>query len=143
MLCSEYLRLRQHYEAALRRWAQVELSSNKRELFDTPARLAAEVKKCVPQTLRRPMNVGEGDKVRSFQQTRLSWEHGDSLRWKSRDADLVNRAEERPFLNLSGMDRDPSNLEARVLRDIDQIQFSGVEPTLHSIQGTCCRLTNR
>jgi hypothetical protein len=80
--------------------------------------------------------------VRSFPQTRLSWEHGDSLRWKSRDADLVNW-EERPFLNLSGMDRDPSNLEARVLRDIDQIQFSGVEPTLHLIQGTCCRLTNR
>jgi hypothetical protein len=59
--------------------------------------------------------------VRSFQQTRLSWEHGDSLRWKSRDADLVNWTEERPFLNLSGMDRDPSNLEARVFRDIDQL----------------------
>jgi hypothetical protein len=74
---------------------------------------------------RKPYNarwsVGEGDKVRSFQQTRLSWEHGDSLRWKSWDADLVNWTEERPFLNLSGMDRDPSNLEARVFRDIDQI----------------------
>jgi hypothetical protein len=42
--CSEYLRLRQHYEAALRRWAQVELPSKKREVFDAPARLAAEVK---------------------------------------------------------------------------------------------------
>ncbi len=64
--------------------------------------------------------VGEGDKVRSFQQTRLSWEHGGSLRWKSRYADLVNWTEERRFLNLSGMDRDPSNVEARVFRDIDK-----------------------
>jgi hypothetical protein len=90
MLCSEYLRLRQHYDAVPRRQAQVELSSNKRELFDTPARMAAEVEKGEPQTLRRSMNFGEEDKVRSLQQTRLSWEHGDSLRWKSRDADLVN-----------------------------------------------------
>jgi hypothetical protein len=81
--------------------------------------------------------------VRPFQQTRLSWEHGDSFALEIADADLVNWAEERPFLNLSGMDRDPTNLEARVLRDIDQIQFSGVEPTLPSIQGPCFRLTNR
>jgi hypothetical protein len=52
--------------------------------------MAAEVEKGEPQTLRRSMNFGEEDKVRSLQQTRLSWEHGDSLRWKSRDADLVN-----------------------------------------------------
>jgi hypothetical protein len=31
VLCSEHSRLLQHYEAALRRWAQVEWSSNKNE----------------------------------------------------------------------------------------------------------------
>jgi hypothetical protein len=44
-LCSEYFRLRQHYEAALRRWEQAELSSNKSELFDATRRLSREVEK--------------------------------------------------------------------------------------------------
>ena len=44
--CSEYLRLHRHYEAALRRWEQVEWASNKNRLLDTSAtRLAAEVKR--------------------------------------------------------------------------------------------------
>jgi hypothetical protein len=44
--CSEYLRLHRQYEAALRRWEQVEWASNKNRLLDTSAaRLAAEVKR--------------------------------------------------------------------------------------------------
>jgi hypothetical protein len=44
--CSEYLRLHRHYEAALRRWEQVEWASNKNRPLDTSAtRLAAEVKR--------------------------------------------------------------------------------------------------
>ena len=31
MLCSEYPRLLQHYEMALRRWAQLEWSSNRNQ----------------------------------------------------------------------------------------------------------------
>jgi hypothetical protein len=43
--CYQYLRLRQHYEAALRRREQVEWASNKNRFVDTSAnRLAAEVK---------------------------------------------------------------------------------------------------
>jgi hypothetical protein len=45
MLCSEYSRLRQHYEAALRRWEQAELPSNKSKLFDATTRLSREVEK--------------------------------------------------------------------------------------------------
>jgi len=44
MLCPEYNRLRQLYEAALRRWTHIELSSHGRELSDASARLAAEIK---------------------------------------------------------------------------------------------------
>lgn len=40
MSCPEYLRLRQHYELALRRWAHVEWSSR----GDTPARLALAIR---------------------------------------------------------------------------------------------------
>ena len=43
--CPEYLRLSGHYEAALRRWEQIELASNREGVLDTSAnRLAAEVK---------------------------------------------------------------------------------------------------
>jgi hypothetical protein len=45
MGCSEYLRLNQHYGAALRRWAQAESSSGKSEPFDAPRRLALEIEK--------------------------------------------------------------------------------------------------
>jgi hypothetical protein len=40
MLCPEHSRLLQHYEAALRRWAQAVWSSNKNEF-----RVSAEIKK--------------------------------------------------------------------------------------------------
>jgi hypothetical protein len=43
--CSEYLRLSRHYEAALRRWEQIDLASNGNGFVDTSAyRLAVEVK---------------------------------------------------------------------------------------------------
>ena len=43
--CPEYLRLSGHYEAALRRWEQIELASNRDGFVDTSAnRLAAEVR---------------------------------------------------------------------------------------------------
>jgi hypothetical protein len=45
MHCPEYNRLREHYETALRRWAQIELSSNKSGLFDSSRRLALEIEK--------------------------------------------------------------------------------------------------
>jgi hypothetical protein len=45
MGCSEYARLSQHYEAALRRWAQAESCSDKSEPFDAPRRLAIEIEK--------------------------------------------------------------------------------------------------
>jgi hypothetical protein len=42
--CYQYMRLRQHYEAALRRWEQIELVSNKNAFLHTSAnRLAVEV----------------------------------------------------------------------------------------------------
>jgi hypothetical protein len=44
MLCSEYSRLLRHYEAALRRWAQAEWSSNKNE-SDPSWRLSAGIRK--------------------------------------------------------------------------------------------------
>jgi hypothetical protein len=44
MLCSGYSRLLQHYEAALRRWAQAEWSSNRNEL-NTLLRVSAGIKK--------------------------------------------------------------------------------------------------
>jgi len=40
--CSEYVRLLQHYVAALRRWEQAELASKKTDTSAT--RLAAEIK---------------------------------------------------------------------------------------------------
>jgi hypothetical protein len=40
----EYLRLRQHYDEALRRWAQIELSSYRPGLIDASARLAELVR---------------------------------------------------------------------------------------------------
>jgi hypothetical protein len=43
MHCPAYNRLRQHYETALRRWAQIESSSNKSELFDARKRQALEI----------------------------------------------------------------------------------------------------
>jgi hypothetical protein len=43
MPCPEYNRLRQHYETALRRWAQIEPSSNKSELFGARMHLAQEI----------------------------------------------------------------------------------------------------
>jgi hypothetical protein len=43
MDCHEYNRLRQHYETALRRWAQIELSSSKSELVDARKRQALEI----------------------------------------------------------------------------------------------------
>jgi hypothetical protein len=43
MACYEYIRLRQHYEASLRHWGHVLLSSGA-EPIGAPARLAAEVK---------------------------------------------------------------------------------------------------
>jgi hypothetical protein len=44
MSCPEYLRLRQHYDAALQRWAQIELSSYRPGLIDASARLAELVR---------------------------------------------------------------------------------------------------
>jgi hypothetical protein len=44
MLCSEYARLLQHYEAALRRWAQSEWSSNRNEP-NALLRVSAGIKK--------------------------------------------------------------------------------------------------
>jgi hypothetical protein len=47
MRCSEYVRLRQHYEAALRRWAQLGLSAeeeHKEDFVDTTVRLAVKQK---------------------------------------------------------------------------------------------------
>jgi hypothetical protein len=44
MLCSEYSRLLQHYEAALRRWAQAEWSSNRNEP-NTLLRVSEGIKK--------------------------------------------------------------------------------------------------
>jgi hypothetical protein len=44
--CSEYFRLLQHYEAALRRWEQAEFSSNHNGFVDlSAARLAGEIKR--------------------------------------------------------------------------------------------------
>jgi hypothetical protein len=45
MLCAKYLQLSQHYEAALLRWRQVELSLNKSELSDATRRLSQEIEK--------------------------------------------------------------------------------------------------
>jgi hypothetical protein len=45
MLCTKYLQLSQHYEAALRRWGQAESSLNKTELSDAARRLGREVEK--------------------------------------------------------------------------------------------------
>jgi hypothetical protein len=45
MLCPENVRLRQLYEAALRRWEQSELSSKKGDLSDASRRLALDVEK--------------------------------------------------------------------------------------------------
>jgi hypothetical protein len=45
VLCSEYFRLHQHYEAALRRWEQAELSSNQVALSDPSKRLSLEIEK--------------------------------------------------------------------------------------------------
>jgi hypothetical protein len=45
MLCPENVRLHQLYEAALRCWAQAELSSKKSDLFDASRRLALVVEK--------------------------------------------------------------------------------------------------
>jgi hypothetical protein len=42
--CSEYARLRQLYEAALRHWGQILLSSEGTELVGAPKRLAIELK---------------------------------------------------------------------------------------------------
>jgi hypothetical protein len=44
MPCPEYARLRQLYEAALRHWGQILLSSEGTELVGAPGRLAAELK---------------------------------------------------------------------------------------------------
>jgi hypothetical protein len=43
MACHEYIRLRQHYEASLRHWAQIFLLPDAR--IGAPARHAAEIKK--------------------------------------------------------------------------------------------------
>jgi hypothetical protein len=45
MLCTKYLQLSQHYEAALRRWTQADSSLHKAELSDTARRLGQEVEK--------------------------------------------------------------------------------------------------
>lgn len=45
VLCPENVRLRQLYEAALRRWSQAELPSKKSDLSDVSRRLALEVEK--------------------------------------------------------------------------------------------------
>jgi hypothetical protein len=42
MACPEYIRLRQHYEASLRQWRQIPVSTA--AAIDAQARLAAEVK---------------------------------------------------------------------------------------------------
>jgi hypothetical protein len=44
MLCPEHSRLLQHYEAALRRWAEIEWSSNKKEP-NTSIRVSEGIKK--------------------------------------------------------------------------------------------------
>jgi hypothetical protein len=44
MLCLQYLRLRQIYDAAFRLWAQIELSSHRPEVIGATARLAAEIR---------------------------------------------------------------------------------------------------
>jgi hypothetical protein len=44
MPCLEYIRLRQLYEAALRYWGQILLSPKATELFDAPARHAAQLR---------------------------------------------------------------------------------------------------
>jgi predicted ArsR family transcriptional regulator len=44
MSCLQYLRLRQHYDAALRRWAQLELSAHDPDVLDASARLAEVVR---------------------------------------------------------------------------------------------------
>jgi len=45
MFCQEYLRLRQHFESALRHYGRVLLSSRDNELVGTAAQQAAEIRK--------------------------------------------------------------------------------------------------
>ena len=45
MECSEYVRLNQRYGAALRRWAQAELSLNKSDLPESIRRLGQEIER--------------------------------------------------------------------------------------------------
>jgi hypothetical protein len=45
MECSEYLQLSQRYGAALRRWAQAELSLKKSDLPETIRRLGQEIER--------------------------------------------------------------------------------------------------
>ena len=45
MSCPEYLRLRQHYDAALRPWAQIEVSSHEFEVIGASARMAEKVRR--------------------------------------------------------------------------------------------------
>jgi hypothetical protein len=45
MLCTKYLQLSQHYEAALRRWSQADSSLHKAELSGAARRLGQEVEK--------------------------------------------------------------------------------------------------
>ena len=54
MACPEYLRLHQHYDAALRRWAQSELSSHRPGLIDASARLAEVVRQKALDGERKP-----------------------------------------------------------------------------------------
>jgi hypothetical protein len=44
MSCPEYLRLRQHYDVALQRWAETELSSDRPEVIVASARLAEVIR---------------------------------------------------------------------------------------------------
>jgi hypothetical protein len=53
MSCPQYLRLHQHYDAALRRWAHFELSSHGSEVIDASARQAEKVR----QTALRERNA--------------------------------------------------------------------------------------
>jgi hypothetical protein len=59
MSCPEYLRLCQHYDAALRRWAQIDLSSHRPEVFDASARLAEVIRSLLPGTARSSTQFSE------------------------------------------------------------------------------------
>ena len=58
------------------------------------------------------------------------------------DAHLVNQAKGRLLLDLTRMNRNLSNLKARISRDTDPAQLCSIEPAFHFIQGKSYRLTD-